>query len=48
MQEKGLVDVHVEWLNALAAVKRRTLPEGPSYGDNQRYMVAGSKPALPR
>lgn len=47
MDAKGLIEVRVEWLNALAAIKRRTLPKGPSYGDNQRYLVAGIKPVLP-
>lgn len=47
MRENGLVEVRTEWLNALAAIKRRTLPNGPSYSDNQRYLVAGTKPMPP-
>lgn len=45
MEEKGLDPVWTEWLNALAEIKRRTLPDGPSYAPNQRYLVAGAKPA---
>ncbi len=43
MEEKGLDPVWTEWLNALAEVKRRTLPDGSSYAPNQRYLVAGAK-----
>lgn len=43
MEEKGLDPVWTEWLNALAEIKRRTLPDGPSYAPNQRYLVAGAK-----
>ena len=44
MEGNGLTPVWTEWLNALAEVKIRTLPDGPSYGPNQRYLVAGVKP----
>ena len=46
MEEQGLAPVWTEWLNALAEVKRRTLPEDPSYEPNKRYLVAGTKAGL--
>ena len=47
MGAQGLAPVWTEWLNALAELKRRTLPDGSSYAPNQRYLVAGAKPGLP-
>ena len=43
MEEKGLSPVRTEWLNALAVVKRRTLPDPSSYAPDRRYLVAGAK-----
>ena len=47
MKEQGLTPVRTEWLNALAAVKRQSLPDESTYGPNQRYLVTGAKPSLP-
>ncbi len=46
MNEQGLSDTRFEWLNALAEVKRHTLPEGhqATYAPNRRYVVVGRKP----
>ena len=46
MEKKGLTHIRVEWLNALAAIKGRTVPAQLGYAPNRRYLVIGTKPLL--
>jgi len=45
MELGGLTDIRIEWLNALAEIKGRTVPAEVGYAPNRRYLVAGTKVA---